>query len=147
MKKFVKCFALAALVVPMVCSCSSKSDSKGGDSTVVSEEVVVESNSNLDIDMDRLTKIVDKKEISEVSSKEWDFLLDILADISKQTDGMTEEEYDKWMEDNLSSDDVGAIMAVSFAVESGVNKGVLSEKQMNRYLKLKEDSDKKRNQK
>lgn len=146
MKKFVKYFALAALVVPMVCSCSSKSDSKGDDSTVVSEEVV-ESNSNLDIDMERLTKIVDKKEISDVSSNEWDFLLDILADISKQTDGMTEEEYDKWMEDNLSSDDVGAIMAVSFAVESGVNKGVLSEKQMNRYLKLKEDSDKKRNQK
>ena len=67
-----------------------------------------------------------------MKSEDYDFLLDQLEIIAKPTDGMSKEERQTYMK-GLDKDMQGAIIVISMGLQSGKKKGVLTEKQLERF--------------
>ena len=131
MKAIVRMMMLLIIAMPLLASCGSKSENRDGSSGEGAATV-----SSATLDVDRITEI-SKKDSGEVTSSDFDFLLDQLEVLMKPTKDMTAGERKEYM-GNLDSDAQGAMIVVAFALQAGAEKGIMSEKQMKRYSKIQQ---------
>lgn len=129
MKAFKRMMMLFIIAMPLLASCGSKSENKN-DGSANSVEAI----SSTSLDVERI-KDISKKDSEEVTSSDFDFLLDQLEVLMKPTKDMTPEQRKEYM-GNLDSDTQGAMVIVAFALQAGMEKGMMSEKQIGRYSKI-----------
>lgn len=133
MKKTLIYVALAVVCMVSGISCSSNKAEKPEEKTEVEQVDEVKST---DFDMKRLKELVNRKS-SEISSDDYDFLIDQLEILVEKTERMSPQEYEAYAK-NLSSDDMGAIMVIGMGLEGAKKRGKLSAAQLSRYNSLRE---------
>lgn len=130
--KFIFRIMVIAAILPVIFSCSGKNESKAADDNV--SEAAVEEASQTKVDVERLSEIM-KNSSKDMKSEDYDLLLDQLEIIAKPTDGMSKEERQTYMK-GLDKDLQGTIIVISMGLQSAKKKGILSEKQLNRFEEL-----------
>lgn len=133
MKKTLIYVALAVVCMVSGISCSGNKAEKPEEKTEVEQVDEVKST---DFDMKRLKELVNRKS-SEISSDDYDFLIDQLEILVEKTERMSPQEYEAYAK-NLSSDDMGAIMVIGMGLEGAKKRGKLSAAQLSRYNSLRE---------
>lgn len=128
MKLIRRIMAIAA-ILPVMLSCSGNNESKAADDNV--SGTTVEEALPAKVDVERLSEMM-KNSSKDMKSEDYDFLLDQLEIIAKPTDGMSKEERQTYMK-GLDNDMQGAIIVISMGLQSGKKKGVLTEKQLERF--------------
>lgn len=133
MKKVFLLATVAIFCMAPVVSCSGDKAEKGDGAAEV--EQVVETRST-ELDMERLKDLVNK-ESSEITSADFDFLIEQGEIFADKTEKMSKDEYNQYIK-TLSTDEVGAVMVIAMGLEAAKNQGKLSDEQLKRYNSLKE---------
>lgn len=135
MRKSLKLITLGALALIVCIGCSDKktaaSEAENTEQSSVSET------ESVNLDFDKLD-VICKKDASELSSKDFDFLLDQLEAICKDSKDMSKEERRKWM-NGLDQKSQEYVFIIALGVENAQKKGILTEKQVERYKAMESE--------
>lgn len=133
MKRSVLILATAAFLTIGLAACSGNKSENSNEAVpteeVVEEVVVAEAPAALDIDG---LKALTKKKSKELTSADYDFLLDQCDIIAAKVSGMSKEEASK----NLSEDEMGALIVIAMGLDSAKKKGLLTDAQLKRYEEM-----------
>lgn len=138
MKKSIIMMAVAAIVAVAFAACSGNK-SENAQEEAASAEAVVPEAENVDFDFDGLTELMKKKDIT---SDDYDFLLDQAELLADKTEGMTLEEYRAYF-DNMTGDEQGALIVIGMGLDSAKKSGKLNGKQLRRFEEIEARSPKK----
>jgi len=122
--------AVAILATLSLSSCGSNNDGKASDNEQVSETP-----KSTELDIEGIKALVEK-EATDVTSEDFDFLLDQAEVFANKTKGMSKEEIDTYTS-NLSEDETGAMIFISMALDAAKKGKKLSESQLQRYEEMK----------
>lgn len=138
MKKIFYVAFVAFVTLATLVACGDSKEKKSvtvdGKEVVVSQEVAA-------LDLQGISDLV-KKNSDDVTSSDYDFVIDQLEILSKKTGKMSEEEFKLWS-DSLISDDQGVVMALGMMGTGMLKRGELSDEQRARLVKVMEELDKK----
>lgn len=134
MKSILRLMALTVILLPLLAACGSKTETNSG-----SKSEKTETAAPATLDMQRITDI-SKKNSDEITSSDFDFLIDQMEIVMKPTKNMTSEQRKEYM-GNLDSDTQGAIIIVGLAIQAASEKGMLSDKQLKRMAEMEKKYD------
>lgn len=138
MKTIMKLMAVLVIMASAMTGCTEKKN--GNESAATSEqttsEAVEEKGTNLDFDHQRLSELMNKK-AKEVTSDDYDFLIDQAEIMVKKVKGMSPEEVKQWQK-NLSKEETGSIMIIGLGLGSAKKSDKLTDRQLKRLEQLEE---------
>lgn len=138
MKTIMKLMAVLVIMASAMTGCTEKKN--GNESAATSEqaaaEAVEEKGTNLDFDNQRLSELMNKK-AKEVTSDDYDFLIDQAEIMVKKVKGMSPEEVKQWKK-NLSKEETGSIMIIGLGIGSAKESDKLTDRQLKRLEQLEE---------
>lgn len=136
MKKILYLAFVAVLAMVGMSACGDSKEKKivsvDGKEVVVSQEVA-------DLDLQGISDLV-KKNSSEITPDDYDFVIKQLEILNKRTSGMSQEEFKTW-QDSLSSNDQGVIMTLGMMAAGMQKRGELSDAQKERLEKVMKELD------
>lgn len=131
MKKILYVAMMAIASVVMLTACGGSNEKKtvnvDGEEVVVSQEVA-------DLDLQGISDLV-KKNSSEVTSDDYDFIIDQLEILNKKTGKMSKEEFKVW-QDSLSNDDKGVVITLGMMAAGMQKRAELTDSQRERLNKV-----------
>lgn len=132
---FYVIMAFVALTAMVACGGSNekKTVSIDGEEVVVSQEVA-------DLDLQGISDLI-KKNSADITSDDYDFVIEQLEILNKKTSNMDKEEFKIW-KDSLSKDDQGVVMTLAIMAAGMQKRGELSDEQKARLEKVMADLDK-----
>lgn len=132
---FYVLMAFVALTAMVACGGSNekRSVSIDGEEVVVSQEVA-------DLDLQGISDLI-KKNSADITSDDYDFVIEQLEILNKKTSNMDKEEFKIW-KDSLSKDDQGVVMTLAIMAAGMQKRGELSDEQKARLEKVMADLDK-----
>lgn len=138
MRKIIFCVFMALAAVSMMVACGGSSNQKksvsiDGEEVVVSQEVA-------DLDLQGISDLV-KKNSADITSDDYDFVIEQLEILNKKTGNMDKEEFKVW-KDSLSKDDQGVVMTLAMMAAGMQKRGKLSDEQKARLEKVMAELDK-----
>jgi len=130
MKKILFAMAIAIITAVGFSSCggSKKGETKQG--TDATEQTSTDA---ADLDYEKLGTLVEK---SELSSADYDFLLDQGEILNNKFKGMSKEEIDAFRT-NLNEDEMAGMMVIAMGLAQAEQDGKLSASQLQRYEEMK----------
>lgn len=129
MRKFLIATAIAVITTAGLSSCGGN---KGSETNQVSEATEQTSAKSTEIDYAGLNALAAKNE--DLTSSDYDFLLDQTEILQDMAIKMGKDEYQKYF-DNLTEEQMGAIFELA-ALKIAADKGKLSAAQLQRYEEL-----------
>ena len=123
MKSILRLMALTVILLPLLAACGSKTETNSG-----SKSEKTETAAPATLDMQRITDI-SKKNSDEITSSDFDFLIDQMEIVMKPTKDMTSEQRKEYM-GNLD-----------IAIQAASEKGMLSDKQLKRMAEMEKKYD------
>lgn len=136
-KRFVLTIAaaFAAVVLPDVCSayaaCCDAPEQPA-------EQREVKGSSYTGIDVEFAKRVVDEKPGSELTEKEYDYMLDQLQIVVRETRGMTRKQIDKYL-NSLNTEEGMAMLIVAVGAETASSAKKFTPAQQERYKDITED--------
>lgn len=131
MKKILYVAMMAIASVVMLTACGGSNEKKtvnvDGEEVVVSQEVA-------DLDLQGISDLV-KKNSSEVTSDDYDFIIDQLEILNNKTGKMSKEEFKVW-QDSLSNDDKGVVITLGMMAAGMQKRAELTDSQRERLNKV-----------
>lgn len=136
MKKIFKMLAFAAISIPLMTACSGNKDASGDSAATEQTSAAAENDNsgNLDFDLEGLKKLMDK-DGKDLTSDDYDFLLDQAEVVVRRTEGMTPDEVKEYRS-KLTEDETGTIMIIGMGCQAAKKSGKLSESQLRRLEDL-----------
>lgn len=125
-------FAMAIAIITSV-SLSSCGGDKKGETNQGADATEQTSPKASDLDYEKLGALVEK---SELSSADYDFLLDQVEILHNKFQGMSKEEIDAFRA-NLNADELAGMMLIAMGLAQAEEDGKLSASQLQRYEEMK----------
>lgn len=138
MNTIIKQMAIAAIFVPLLAGCGSK-DSKQSENTAAEERVEVSAETSVDtqsLDVDRINGYIQKRP-ADMKAADYDFLLDQLEILCKQTEGMNKKQRQAWVS-GLDENTLNAMMIIGMTLPDAEEQQLLSGPQAERYKELED---------
>lgn len=132
MKKTLILSALSGAILCLAMSCTGNTKEQPGSDAAAPEKVEAEAPARLDLD--KINAMKDKK-AADMTSSDYDFLLDQLESIFKPTEGMTKKERKQYIS-GLDKDVQGAMLFIGLTMASAHKAGTLSERQTTRFTDM-----------
>lgn len=129
----LKLLVIVALAFLVCIGCSDKKAA----TPEATEQTESPEKESADLDFDKLDDLC-KKDASELTSEDFDFLLDQFEVICKDSKGMSKEERQLWLK-NLDQKSQEYVFLIALGVENAQKKGKLSQKQSDRYKNMEEE--------
>lgn len=131
MKKYLLMMAVAIIATAGLSSCGGN---KGGESNEGSETTEQTSPKSTEIDYAGINALESKGE--ELTSDDYDFLLDQTEILTNKALDMSKDEYQNFV-NNLTEEQMGAIFKLGLGLSTAAKQGKLSAAQLQRYEELK----------
>lgn len=138
MNTIIKQMAIAAIFVPLLAGCGSKG-SKQSENTAAEERVEVSAETSVDaqsLDVDRINGYIQKRP-ADMKAADYDFLLDQLEILCKQTEGMNKKQRQAWVS-GLDENTLNAMMIIGMTLPDAEEQQLLSSPQAERYKELED---------
>lgn len=130
MKELIRMMAIVAICIPVITGCSEKKSQ-------TTEEATTQTEIQIDaLDLDRVNAYA-KTTDAEMTSDDYDFLLDQLEIICKEFDGKSKEDVQKLMQ-NMDENEMSALLVIGMAIPAAEKSGKLSTSQLERFKSLEQ---------
>ena len=134
-KRFVSAAAVAAMVSLGLCDALAAWSAAPEQPT---EQREAKGSSYTGIDVEFAKRVADEKPGSELTEKEYDYMLDQLQIVVRETRGMTRKQIDKYL-NSLNEEEGMAMLIVAVGAESAASAKKFSPAQLERYKDITED--------
>lgn len=134
-KRFVSAAAVAAIVMLGLCNAHAACSAAPEQPTEQSE---AKGSSYTGIDVEFAKRIADEKPGSELTEKEYDYMLDQLQIVVRETRGMTRKQIDKYL-NSLNTEEGMAMLIVAVGAETASSMKKFTPAQQERYKEITED--------
>jgi len=132
MKKLLFAMAIAIITAIGISSCDGTKKGETNQGTDETEQTSANT-ADLDLDYEKLGTLVEK---SELSSADYDFLLEQGEILNNKFRGMSKEEINAFRT-NLNEDEMAGIMVIALGLAQAEKDGKLSAAQLQRYEEIK----------
>lgn len=136
MSTIIKLMAIAAIFVPMLAGCGSKGG-KQSENTAAEERVEASAETSVDaksLDVERINGYIQKRP-ADMRAADYDFLLDQLEILCKQTEGMNKKQRQEWAS-GIDENTLNAMMIIGMTLPEAEEQHLLSDSQAERYKEL-----------